>query len=168
MNGRHVLIIVLALLGYAGVLQAWAQQEGGDPFARAQCEQEFQSIQTEMQKRGLALKAAGEKKAGPQELCRLLRNYTASEAKLVKFFQEKRATCGVPEKLIGQAKEANAKSSTMRDQVCKVATNPQPAAPPPSQGLSGALGTSSLGGPPANPEGGSGMFDTLTGNVLRR
>ncbi|MCC6948021.1 MAG: hypothetical protein IT539_09680 [Bradyrhizobiaceae bacterium] len=168
MNGRRVLILVLALLGYAGALQAWAQQQGVDPFARGQCEQEFQSIQAEMQKRGTALQAAGKGKAPAPEVCRLLRSYTTSEARLIKFFEEKKATCGVPENVIKQATESHAKATAMRDQVCKVAANPQAAPPAPSQGLSGALGTSALGGPPANPEGGSGVFDTLTGNVLRR
>jgi hypothetical protein len=170
MKGRHVLVLLLALLGYAGVLQAWAQQQQ-DPFERAQCEQQFKSLEAELIKRGTALKGASEKKASPQEVCKLLRGYVSTEAQMLKFLTEKKAACGVPDQVIGQAKEGHGKSTAMRDQVCKVAAGgggPQGAPPPPSQGLSGALGTSALGGPPSDPQGGSGVFDTLTGNVLRR
>lgn len=166
MGGRQFLVFVLALLGHAGALEAWAQQP--DPFERGRCEQEFQSLQAELNKRGVALKSAGEKKAPPQEICRLLRSYTSAESQMLKFLTEKKATCGVPDQIIGQAKEGHSKSVAMREQVCKVAAAPQSAPPPPSQGLSGALGTSALGGPPSDPAGGSGVFDTLTGNVLRR
>jgi hypothetical protein len=166
MTGRHVLILIVALLGYAVALQARAQQP--DPFVQGQCQQDFANIQSELEKRGLALKSAGEKKAPPQEVCRLLRNYTATESMLIKFFQEKQAVCGVPEQVVSQARQNHTKALAMRDQVCKVASAPQAAPPPPSQGLSGALGTSAVGAPPPETAGGSGVFDTLTGNVLRQ
>jgi hypothetical protein len=166
MNGRHVLILLLALFGYSGLLQARAQQQ--DPFERSRCEQEFQNLQAELTKRGMAIKGAGEKKAPPTEICKLLRSYVSTEAQMLKFLTEKKAACGVPDQIIGQAKEGHAKSTAMRDQVCKVAATGGGAPPPPSQGLSGALGTSAVGGPPSDPQGGSGVFDTLTGNVLRR
>jgi hypothetical protein len=70
---------------------------------------------------------------------------------------------------VGQAKEGHTKALAMRDNVCKVAAGPAaPPPPPPSQGLSGALGTPAFGGPPVDTPGGSGVFDTLTGNVLKR
>jgi hypothetical protein len=99
----------------------------------------------------------------------LLRSYTGKEAELVKFLVDKQATCGVPPQVVSQAKEGHTKSVETRDRVCQVAASPAAApAPPPSQGLSGALGTSAVGGPPPEASGGSGVFDTLTGNVLRQ
>jgi hypothetical protein len=167
MKGRHVLILILALLAFAGVRHATAQS--GDAFDRSQCQDTFTQLRTELDKRGLALKNAGEKKAGAPDICRLLRSYTAQEAQVVKFLTERQEVCGVPPPVVANAKEGHSKALQMRDQVCKVAAAPPaPPPPPPSQGLSGALGTSTLGGPPSDAGGGSGVFDTLTGNVLKR
>jgi hypothetical protein len=166
MTGRHVLILTLALLAFAGMRYASAQQP--DPFERAKCQDDFLALRTAIEARGKALNAAGKGKSGPVEVCKLLRDYTSAEAKMLKFLQERQAVCGIPDQILNQAKEGNAKSTAMREQVCKVAANPPAqAAPPPSQGLSGALG-STYGGPPSETAGGSGVFDTLTGNVLKR
>jgi hypothetical protein len=166
MRARHIAILTLSVLALAGMRHALAQQ---DPFERAACQEEFVKLRNEVDKRGLAIKSAGEKKAPAPEICRLLRNYTGKEAELVKFLAEKQAACGVPPQIVAQAKEGHSKALAMRDQVCKVAAGPAAAPPPPpSQGLSGALGNSAFGGPPPETGGGSGMFDTLTGNVLRQ
>ena len=166
MTGRHVLILTLALLGFAGVQHAIAQ---GDPFERANCEPEFLKLRGAVETRGKALQNAGSRKATAPEVCKLLREYTAVEARMVKFLQEKQATCGVPDQVLNQAKEGHTKAVAMRENVCKVAAGPAaPPPPPPSQGLSGALGTPAVGGPPIDTPGGSGVFDTLTGNVLKR
>lgn len=167
MQARHVAFLVIGALAIASVHHALAQQP--DPFERANCQDQFIKLRTELDKRGLAVKEAGDKKAGAAEACRLLRSFTSKEAELVKFLTEKQATCGVPPQIVSQAKEGHTKALAMRDQVCKVATAPAaPPPPPPSQGLSGALGSSSVGGPPPEAGGGSGVFDTLTGNVLRQ
>ncbi|MEX2128307.1 MAG: hypothetical protein WD871_08710 [Xanthobacteraceae bacterium] len=167
MRGRYVVILILLALAVAGMRHALAQQS--DPFERATCQDDFVKLRGEVDKRGLALKTAGEKKASAPEICRLLRNYTGKEAELVKFLADKQAACGVPTQIVNQAKEGHTKALAMRDQVCKVAAGPAaPPPPPPSQGLSGALGSSPFGGPPPEAGGGSGVFDTLTGNVLRQ
>jgi hypothetical protein len=166
MRGRYVVLLIFSALAVAGVRHALAQQ---DPFERANCQEEFVKLRNEVDKRGQAIKTAGEKKAGAPEACRLLRSYTSKEAELVKFIVDRQAACGVPPQIVSQAKEGHTKSLAMRDQVCKVAAGPgAPPPPPPSQGLSGALGSSPFGGPPPDAGGGSGVFDTLTGNVLRQ
>jgi hypothetical protein len=167
MKGRHVLLMICALIAFLAVRHAGAQQP--DPFERSNCENQFLEHRGEVEKRGKALQAAGKAKAPAPELCKLLRGYTAAEAKLVTFLREKQASCGIPEQLVKQSSEAHTKALATRDQICKVAAAPQaPPPPPPSQGLSGALGTPGYGGAPATPQGGSGVFDTLTGNVLQR
>ena len=167
MTGRHVLILALAMLAFAGGRHVSAQQP--DPFERAKCEEDFVSLRGEVEKRGKALQEAGKRKAPAPEVCTLLRRFTSAESKMVKYMQNRRSACGIPEKIVDQAKEGHSKALAMRDQVCKVATTPAaPPPPPPSQGLSGALGGPGIGGPPAGTTGGSGVFDTLTGNVLRQ
>ena len=167
MTGRHVLILICALIAFAGVRHVSAQQP--DPFERANCEQDFVKLREAVDKRGMALQNAGKQKADPAQVCRLLRDYTSHEAQLVKFMQEKQTSCGIPEQVVGQVKTGHSKAIEMRNKVCQVAAAPRaPPPPPPSQGLSGALGGSSVGGAPPETAGGSGVFDSLTGNVLKR
>jgi hypothetical protein len=163
MNGRHVVCLIFLVLAVAGIRHAVAQ---GDPFQKAACQDDFLKLRSELEKRGLALKSAGEKKVAAPEFCRLLRNFTSTEAQMLKFLTERKATCGIPDDIVKQTADGHTKSVAMREQVCKAAAGPAP--PPPSQGLSGALGTAPFGAPPPDAGGGSGVFDTLTGNVLRQ
>ena len=139
-----------------------------DAFAQADCEKDFMSIRAELEKRGIALQKAGERKAGPVEGCRLLRNYTAQEARMIKFFTERQQVCQIPGEVIKQAREGHTKALAMRDNACQAAAAPKgPPPPPPSAGLSGALGRGTAGGPPPDSQGGGTVFDTLGGNILR-
>jgi hypothetical protein len=170
MHARPVLILLSGpLLALAGPAPAFAQAE---PFAQADmqaCQQEFTTLKATLDKNSAALKAAGQRKAQVQEICQLLRRYTEGEDKLIKFFVQKKTACQIPDQVLKQAKDGHTKALEMRTQVCQAAASGAGAPPPPSMGLSGALGTSSAPDAPAEvPPGGSGVFDTLTGNVLRR
>ena len=167
MTGRHVLILAFALLAFAGVRHVAAQQS--DPFERAKCEEDFISLRGAVETRGKALEGSGKRKASAPEVCKLLRDFTTAEARMIKYLQDRQTACGVPDQIVKQAKESHTKAIAMRNQVCQAAAGPAaPPPPPPSQGLSGVLGTPGVGGAPAESAGGSGVFDTLTGNVLRR
>lgn len=146
---------------------AAAARESAEASARA-CQEEFGKLRGAIEKHGLAIKAANERKAQPKEACRLFRNFTNAEAKLIRFFVDKKNACQVPDQVLKQAKDGHAKAIQIRTQVCKVAESGGPQAPPPpSMGLSGALGSSPGSAAPDTP-GSSGIFDTLTGNVLQR
>ena len=58
--------------------------------------QRLLTLRDEMQKHGQALQAAGQKKAAPNELCKLFKAYLAAGRKMVKGLEEGAATCGVP------------------------------------------------------------------------
>jgi hypothetical protein len=164
MSGRQALCAVLVIFAVVGIARAVAQV---DPFQQgaqqAACQDEFNKLRTELERRGNLLKGA---KGSAADGCKLLRSFTTVEAQMVKFLTDKKTVCQIPDQIIKQLTESHAKSNKMRDTVCQAAA--APAAPPPSQGLSGALGSSSIGGPPPEAGGGSGVFDTLTGNVLRQ
>lgn len=133
------------------------------------CNAEFQKLNAEMQKRGLAIKAASERKASAKDACVLLRRYTDAEGQMLAFLKKYTGPCGIPGELLKQMAMGASKSGMMRDNVCKAASGQAaaPPPPPPSQGLSGTLSGGSGGGPNDNPSGG-GVFDSLTGNVLRQ
>lgn len=172
MYARPMLILLLGLaLAAAGTNSAFAQ---ADPSAQANmqaCQQEFEKLKGVLEKKGAGLRATGQRKvkAPAQEICQLLRSYTESEAKLIKFFEQKKTACQIPDQIMKQAKDGHTKSLAMRTQVCQAAESGAGAPPPPSMGLSGALGTTvTPGNPLEDKAGGTGVFDTLTGNVLRQ
>jgi hypothetical protein len=76
----------------------------------------------ETQKHGQALSAAGQKKAPPEEICKLFKVFLAAETTMVNGLEEHSGTCGVPAEVVRQVKTQHAKASRMAEQVCMVAT----------------------------------------------
>ena len=130
------------------------------------CYAEFQPLKVEAEKRGRAIQAATSKKekASREEVCALFKNYSAAEAKLVKFIRDNAQTCGIPTEAATQMKANHERTLKTQNQICSTAGGP---AKPTGPGLSEALGTARSGTlDPLAPN--NGTLDTLTGNVLSR
>jgi hypothetical protein len=123
-------------------------------------------MRDETQKHGSALQAAGQKKSGPEEICKLFKVFLASEAKMVKGLEQNSTTCGVPPEVLKNVKSSHAKASEMGKRVCDAAAQgPRPAGP----SLSDALGsTPTVPDTNSSKKGGGGTFDTLQGSPLQR
>ncbi len=156
---RALPFAVLALVLVAAV-------HAGAQAPQVNCADGFTTLRGAAETKGKAIQAAAKRKASPQELCPLFRAYAEAEAKMVKFLETNQAWCQVPPEALKGSKANHAKTLQVRTQVCQAATNPAAAAPP-SAGLSGVL-TNIPGSAPAPPTGGTGVFDTLTGNALQR
>jgi hypothetical protein len=138
-------------------------QGGG---ASEACMKEFVPLREETEKRGLMVKAAGEKQSGPEEACKLIGLYSQSEFKMMKFIQANMAKCGIPPQVEDQIKKSHVRTAETLKKVCAAAQagNRAPAGP----SLSEVLGSSAvLPEATATKKGGS-TFDTLNGNVLAR
>ncbi len=145
-----------------GAFGAPAPPQGGMP----PCIAEFVPLRTEAQKRADVINAAAKRKAPRQEICQAFRRFAEAEGKVLKFLQEKTASCGIPPNAAPEMKANHDKTLKIRDQVC--ATGPMGAdgspPKPTGPGLSEALGTAR---PPIESSSGRGTFDTLSGNALR-
>src|SRR5262249_27863202 len=116
------------------------------------------------QKHGAALQAAGQKKAGAAEVCKLFKVFLASEAKMIKGLKENSATCGVPAEVIKNVTAAHGKASEMGKHVCDAAEQgPRLAGP----SLSDVWGSTPTVPDPSTKKGGS-TFDPLQGSPLAR
>jgi hypothetical protein len=155
---RALPFVVLALV-LAAAVRAGAQAP------QLNCAENFTSLRGTAETKGKAIQAAAKRKASPQELCPLFRAYAEAEAKMVQFLEKNQGWCQVPPEALKGSKANHAKTLQVRTQVCQAAANP--AAAPPSVGLSGVL-TNIPGAAPPPPAGGTGVFDTLTGNALQR
>jgi hypothetical protein len=134
---------------------------GGGGGGAPPCVAEFAKLRDDVQKRGLAAKAAGEHKVSREEMCKHIMAYSAAELKWVKYTEANVQTCGIPAEVVQQLKQVHTNTEQTKEKICTAA----PAAPPPS--LSDALGTSRLPTPDTKKSAG-GTLDTLTGSALAR
>jgi hypothetical protein len=132
-----------------------------------ECMKGFVPLREEAEKRGKMIKAASDRKAPPDEACKLIGNFGQAEVKMIKYIESHAAKCGIPTQIADQLKNGHKNTETMQQKVCSVAQQVQQRGPA-GPSLSEVLG-SSAALPEATPtkKGGS-TFDTLNGNVLTR
>ena len=128
----------------------------------SQCN-DFVKLKADTEQKGLAVRNANQRHAERKEVCALMTRFTASEAVLVKFLDENKTWCSVPDQLVKQAHTNHEQALKFRTVVC--AEGPEGRPKPPS--LSDAIGTPSIDSS-KNTKTGRGTFDTLTGNPLAR
>ena len=126
----------------------------------------FVPLREEAEKRGKLIKAASDRRAPPDEACKLIGNFGQAETKMIKYVEAHAAKCGIPPQISEQLKNGHKNTETMQKKVCAVAQQQQKGPAGPS--LSEVLGSSAaLPEATATKKGGS-AFDTLNGNVLAR
>jgi hypothetical protein len=132
----------------------------------AACMDGFLPLRQEAEKRGKLIKAASDRHASPQEACKLIKNYSQAEAKMIQYVESHMVKCGIPAEVSTQLKAGHKNTEITETKVCNVAEQRQ--AGPAGPSLSEVLG-SAAALPEASPvkKGGS-TFDTLNGNVLTR
>ena len=125
---------------------------------------EFLPLRQEVEKRGMAIRTASERKATPQQACGLFNAFLAASTKMIKYAEAHSAQCGIPPQVVGDMKKGAEQAAQIRTRVCMAAkqggggTLPAPT-------LGDALGASQA--PSAsNVKRGGGTFDTLTGTPL--
>jgi len=165
LGSASYLILALALgLGAAlavspfGSRSAWAQFPTPPGV---QCN-DFGKLTAEAQKRSTLVSAAMKAKADRKQLCTLMTSFVAAETSVVKFLEDNKVWCGVPDQVITVSKANHEKSLKFRTLACSE-EGPRPKAP----SLSDAIKTPSVD-TAKNTKTGRGTFDTLTGNPLAR
>ena len=147
--------------GFGGPPQA-PTAGGGDGCMKA-----FVPLREEAEKRGKLIKAASDRKAPPDEACKLISNFSQAEVKMIKYVEANAQKCGIPAQIGDQLRNGHKNTEALQQKVCGVAQQmaQQKAAAAPS--LSEALGSISAPEAQSTKKGGS-TFDTLNGNVLSR
>jgi hypothetical protein len=144
------------------------QQQQAGPPGGDDCMKKFLPLREDAEKRGKAIKAAGERRAPPEEACKLIGNFSQAEIKMIKFIESNSARCGIPPDVAKQMQAGHKNTVQMQQKVCGVAQQRQQQGPA-GPSLSDVLG-SSAAIPEANTakRSGGSTFDTLNGNVLTR
>jgi hypothetical protein len=143
----------------SGQMQGGAPM-GGPPAPSPICAN-FPKLRDDAKAKADMISAIGKRHGDRKDMCAAVQVFTAAEDKVVKFLEDNKAACGVPEQAVAQAKTMHGNTMKFRDTVC--AEGPKPKAPT----LSDAIGTPSLD-TGKNTRTGRGTLDTLTGNPLAR
>jgi hypothetical protein len=146
----------MAALGAAPLSTARAQS------APPQCAA-FVQLRTEAQEKAMAVRTAIEKKVDRKDVCTLVQRFYASEGTVVKFLEENKSWCNIPDEAITAAKQNHERTLKFRTAACTEAPQAKPR--PPS--LSDAIGGPSVD-TRENTKTGRGTLDSLSGNPLAK
>ncbi len=174
MSAQRILVVaavaacVFAPAAGAQMLGPGMGAPGMGPQGAPPCIADFVPLRDEAQKRGMAIRAAAERKAPREELCTLIRRFAEAEARVVKYVETNKQTCNIPDEVSKEMKGNHGKTVAMRQRVCAGGPVGAEGGPPrPSgPGLSEALGTQRL--QLDAPATGRGTFDTLSGSAIKR
>jgi hypothetical protein len=132
------------------------------------CMKEFLPMREEAERRGKLLKAASDRRAGPDVACKLMGNFIQAEVKMMKFVETNAARCQIPPQIDQQLKTGHKRSEEMQAKICNAAANMK------NQGPAGPSLADVLGSAATVPEAnaakknGGTTFNTLSGNALTR
>jgi hypothetical protein len=151
---------------------------GGGAFSRApappsqagppdDCMKEFLPLREDAEKRGKLIKAASDRRASPQEACKLISGFGQAEIKMIKYVESHAAKCGIPPQISEQLKNGHKNTEVMQQKVCAAAESAQQR-PPAGPTLSDVLGSAAELPEATKTKKGGSTFDTLNGNVLTR
>jgi hypothetical protein len=161
-NSGMILALSLgAALAVSPVAGRSAKAQFPAPPGGTECN-DFSKLTAEAQKRSAMVSAAMKAKADRKELCTLMTSFVAAETSVVKFLEDNKVWCGVPDQVITVSKANHEKSLKFRTMACSE-EGPRPKAPT----LSDAIRAPSVD-TAKNTKTGRGTFDTLTGNPLAR
>jgi len=138
---------------------------GGGQQAQQACAKEFEALRIARDNRGKAIQRAMKSKPGPDVACKLFRNFSAAEAKMLQFLKTQSSRCGIPPEIAKQMAKGHAQTNRTTNQICTAAAQPRAPAGP---RLSDVLGSPSLPDATTQAPSGGSTFDTINGNVLSR
>jgi hypothetical protein len=123
----------------------------------------FIKLRDAAQEKALAVRTAVEHKAERKDICGLVTRYYSAESVVLKFLEDNKTWCGIPDQAIKAAKDNHDHTLKFRTAACTEA----PAAKPRAPSLSDAISTPSVD-TGANTKTGRGTLDSLNGNPLAR
>jgi len=150
--GIAVVLVVLAVAAASGA--GWAQSPP------AECNK-FMQLRTQAQEKAAVVRTAMQKK-DRKEICAAFEHFYVAEGAVLKFLEDNRSWCGIPQQAIEAAKTNHEQTLKYRTAACAEA----PAQPKPPS-LSDAIGTPSVD-TGSNTKTGRGTLDSLNGNPLAR
>lgn len=99
------------------------------PGVSRECTDGYTPLREDAERKGKLVTAARERRAPPGEACRLISDYRAAEAKLVKYVEANAAKCTVAAQIAQQLNVASRKTTELQTKVCTLAQQMRKRAP---------------------------------------
>jgi hypothetical protein len=119
-----------APLASLGASAAFPSGNGNDA-----CMNGFMPLREEAEKRGKLIKTASDRKASPDEACKLIGDFGRAELKMIKYVEANSPKCGIPPQIVDQFKNGHKNTEKMQKQVCRMAQRRPSAGPDPDKVL---------------------------------
>jgi hypothetical protein len=123
----------------------------------------FSGLRDDAQKKAIAVRTAIQQKSERKDICVLVQRFASAEESVIKFLEQNKTWCGIPDVAITGAKTNHEQTLKFRTAACTEA----PAAKPRPPSLSDAIGTPSVD-TQSNTKTGRGTLDSLNGNPLAK
>jgi hypothetical protein len=94
------------------------------PAQSSECIKGFTPLREDAEKKGKLIKAAGERRAAPEEACMLIVSYSEAEIRMIRYV-EANAQCGIPAQVADQLKAGHRTTEALRMRVCAAADQAQ-------------------------------------------
>jgi hypothetical protein len=120
-------IMALLAVGFGGSSSSAGPRDDGLAAAveADACTKEVVPLRNDMEERGKLIRAASERRAPPDEACKLINSYALSEIKLIRYFEANAAKCGIPPEVSDRLKVSRKNTEVMRQTVCAAAQQAQ-------------------------------------------
>jgi hypothetical protein len=82
------------------------------------CSNDFAPLREDAEKRGKLIREAGERRAPPEETCRLIGTYSRSERRMIGFVEANSVKCRIPAQVAEQLKAGHERTTALLAQVC--------------------------------------------------
>jgi hypothetical protein len=105
----------------ASVMDRFAAPPAPPISASEVCMKEFVPLREDAEKRGKLIKAASERKAPPDEACKLIASFSQAEVKMMKYVEANAQKCAIPPQIAEQLKAGHKNTEALREKVCTVA-----------------------------------------------
>jgi hypothetical protein len=118
------------------------------------CSRGFAPLREDAEKKGKLIKEAANRRAPPDEACKLIKSYGAAEVKLIDYVETNTPRCGIPAQVADQLRAGHENTEALQNRVCVIAEQWRTRGSEPS--MSEVLGMSQA---PASPRGPVGDFE---------
>jgi len=123
-------LAVAAVTAHVGLAFAQDAIPAAPQSASAEeCMKGFVPLRAEAEQRGKMIKAASERRAPPEEACRLTANFGQAEIKMIIYVEGRAAICGIAPQVAEQLKTGHMHTVNMQKKVCEMAQGQQPYGP---------------------------------------
>jgi hypothetical protein len=94
------------------------------PTISPTCRAEFAKLREDVQKLGLAAKAAGQRKVGREEMCKHITVFSAAYLKWVKYTEANVTSCGISAEVVSQLKQVHSNTEKTKERICSAVHDP--------------------------------------------